>query len=128
MRDRKKGLGSEMIGVLIYVCISALGLTLIKVGLGRNSTLAFDKAGFSMKFSWLLILGMCLYVLSFLLSLIVMKGMNLSLYYPLTAGLIYIIVCMFSVLILKEKIVPVQLIGMAIIFAGIIVMNIGKGN
>ncbi len=128
MRDRKKGLGSEMIGVLIYVCISALGLTLIKVGLGRNSTLVFDKAGFSMKFSWLLILGMCLYVLSFLLSLIVMKGMNLSLYYPLTAGLIYIIVCMFSVLILKEKIVPVQLIGMAIIFAGIIVMNIGKGN
>lgn len=128
MKDRKKGLGSQMIGVLIYVCLSAAGLTLIKIGLNHNSTLVFHKTGISIKLSWVLIVGMCLYVLSFLLSMVVMKGMELSLYYPLSAGLIYIAVCAFSVLILKEKIAPFQLAGMGIIFTGIIVMNFGKGS
>jgi small multidrug resistance pump len=128
VEEKRKGLGPQMVGLLIYVCLSATGLTLIKIGLNKNSTMILAKAGFSLSFSWILILGMCLYILSFLTSLLVMKGVNLSLYYPLSAGLIYIVVCVLSVLVLKEKLTISQLIGMAIIFAGIIVMNIGKGN
>lgn len=124
MSETKRGLGKQMIGLLIYVCLSATGLTLIKMGLGKNTSLSFDRAGFSISFGWILILGMCLYVLSFCTSLIVMKSMNLSLYYPISAGLIYIIVCVLSVVVLKEKIGLLQLIGMAVIFVGILIMNI----
>ncbi len=124
----QKGLKESMIGLLVYVCLSAAGLTLIKIGLGRGSSLMIDKTGFLLKFNWLLIFGMCIYILSFLTSLLVMKSMNLSIYYPISAGLVYIIVCILSVAVLKEKITPVQLVGMAIIFAGIIIMNLGKGN
>lgn len=124
----KKGIGKNMIGLLIYVCLSAIGLTLIKIGLNNDSTLVINKSGFMLRFNWLLVLGMCLYILSFLTSLLVMKGMNLNIYYPLSAGMIYIVVCVLSVIVLKEKITVTQLIGMTLILAGIIIMNLGKGN
>ena len=57
-----------------------------------------------------------------------MKKMDLSLYDPLSAGLVYIIVCLVSVLVLKEKLGAMQLAGMAVIFVGIILMNLGKGK
>ena len=122
----QKGLGKKMPGLILYVCLSALGLTLIKIGLNQQSTLLLDKSGFTLTFSWILVGGIVLYIISFLTSLIVMKGMNLSIYYPLSAGLIYIIVCLLSVLMLKEKVSTSQLIGMAVILAGIVIMNIGR--
>lgn len=128
LEKTKKGVDLSMLGLLIYVCLSAAGLTMIKIGLGRGSTLVLDKAGFTLQFNWLLVLGMCVYVISFLTSLLVMKKMDLSLYYPLSAGMVYIIVCVISVLVLKEKLTVTQLVGMAVIFAGIIIMNLGKGN
>ena len=123
-----KGAGKGMIGLAIYVCLSAAGLTLIKLGLGKESTLLLDKGGFNLSLTWTLVGGACLYVISFLLSMVVMKGMNLSLFYPLSAGLIYIAVCLASWLVLKEKISTSQLIGMAVILAGVIIMNIGRNN
>ena len=123
-----KRLRKQMLGLVVYVCLSAAGLTLIKSGLARNFSLGLNSQGFSLKFSWILVLGMCVYILSFLISLAIMKDMNLSVYYPVSAGLIYVMVCLLSVAIFSEKITIQQLIGMISIFIGIIVMNIGKGN
>ena len=64
-----KGMGKGMIGLIIYVCLSATGLTLIKLGLGKDSTLLLNKGGFSLNLSWILVLGACLYVVSFLTSI-----------------------------------------------------------
>ena len=124
--NERKGTGKGMIGLIIYVCLSATGLTLIKLGLGKDSTLLLSKGGFNLNLSWTLVLGACLYVVSFCLSMVVMKGMNLSLFYPLSAGLIYIAVCVLSFLVLKEKITTTQLIGMIVILAGIVIMNLKK--
>ena len=124
--SEKKGMGKHMIGLIIYVCLSATGLTLIKLGLGKDSTLLLNKGGFNLNLSWILVLGACLYVVSFLTSMVVMKGMNLSVFYPLSAGLIYIAVCVLSFLLLKEKITTTQLIGMVVILAGIVIMNLKK--
>ena len=126
--EKKKGNKWSMVGLLVYVCLSAMGLTLIKIGTSRDCTLAFTNKSFSMEMNYVLIVGMIIYVASFLTSMVVMKGMNLSVFYPLSAGLIYIVVCVVSFFVLKEKISMTQLIGMAIILAGIIVMNIDKGK
>ena len=93
-----------------------------------KDTLLLNKGGFSLNLSWILVLGACLYVVSFLTSMVVMKGMNLSVFYPLSAGLIYIAVCILSFLLLKEKITTTQLIGMAVILAGIVIMNLNKNS
>lgn len=115
-----------MLGLLLYVFLSATGLTMIKIGSSKGSTLLLDSAGFDLKLSWILVLGLCIYVISFLMSIMVMKRMNLTIFYPVSAGLIYIIVSLAGFLILKEAFTIQQLIGMAIILAGIVVMNIGK--
>ena len=73
-----------------------------------------------------MIIGMVVYIVSFLLSLAVMKKMNLSVFYPISAGLIFILTCILSVVLLKEKVAVNQFIGMGIILIGIVVMNIKK--
>ena len=121
-----KGTAKGMIGLIVYVCLSATALTLIKLGLGKDSTLLLDKGGFNLNLSWMLVGGALMYVVSFCLSMVVMKGMDLSLFYPLSAGLIYVVVCLLSFLVLKEKITTTQLIGMIVILAGIVIMNLKK--
>lgn len=118
--------GVKMIGLLIYVCMSAAGLTMIKIGTSRESTLLLDTAGFDLKLSWILVIGLFVYVLSFLMSIVVMKRMNLTIFYPMSAGLIYILVSLAGFLVLKETFTIQQLIGMGIILTGIVVMNLGK--
>ena len=121
-----KGTAKGMIGLIVYVCLSATALTLIKLGLGKDSTLLLDKGGFNLNLSWMLVGGALMYVVSFCLSMVVMKGMDLSLFYPLSAGMIYVVVCLLSFLVLKEKITTTQLIGMIVILAGIVIMNLKK--
>lgn len=121
-------MGIHFIGLVIYVFLSATGLTLIKMGLNNNSSMLIDLKGLSLSFSWLLIIGMCLYILSFVTSLFVMKGMNLSIYYPLSAGLIYVLVCILSVIELKEHVSTTQLVGMGVILAGIVLMNLNPAK
>lgn len=116
-----------MIALIIYVCMSATGLTLIKIGTMKESTFSINTGGFDLKLSWVLAAGLCVYILSFLMSLIVMKRMNLTIFYPLSAGLIYILVSLAGFIVLKENITISQFIGMSIILAGIVVMNLGKG-
>ena len=115
-----------MIGLLVYVCMSAAGLTMIKIGTSRASTLLLDQTGFELKLSWVLVIGLCTYVLSFLMSIVVMKRMNLTMFYPLSAGLIYVLVSLAGFMILKEGFTIQQLLGMAVILVGIVMMNIGK--
>lgn len=115
-----------MIGLLIYVIMSTVGLTLIKIGTASDFTLRIDKVGFQLQVNYVLLLGMCIYVISFLLSMMVMKKMDLSVFYPISAGLIYVFICIISVFFLKEKVSVNQLIGMGCILAGIVVMNLKK--
>ena len=111
---------------ILYVSISATGLTLIKMGTMRYSTLLINSSGFELKINWILALGLCIYVLSFILSIIVMKNMNLSFFYPISAGLVYILVSVLGFFVLHESISKFQLVGMGIVLAGIVIMNIGR--
>ena len=115
-----------MVGLLIYVCLSAGGLTLIKIGTGKDLAFSLQHGVLSLQINWAVILGLTLYVASFITSMIVMKTMNLSIFYPTSAGLVYIFVCVISILLLHEKVSVTQLVGMAIILSGIIVMNLKR--
>lgn len=115
-----------MIGLFIYVIMSSLGLTLIKIGTADNFSLKLDRVGMQFQINYVLVAGMCIYIISFLLSMMVMKKMNLSVFYPISAGLIYILICLLSIFVLKEKVSVNQMIGMGIILVGIVVMNFKK--
>lgn len=126
MKLLKKGNELKMIGLILYVLLSASGLTLIKIGTRRCTSFLINSKGFSLQLNWILLIGMLVYIISFLTSMLVMKNMNLSIFYPLSAGLIYVIICVLSYFFLKEEITMNQWVGMGIIFVGIIIMNLGR--
>lgn len=111
--------------MLCYVACSASGLILIKMGLNQGTVISLGTS-LEIKIHMLLIGGVFLYVVSFLLNLVVMSKFNLNYVYPISAGLIYIAILVLSVLVLKEKVTSAEILGMAAILIGIIIMNIGK--
>lgn len=112
--------------ILIYAICSSLGLVLLKIGLNSGTSISLHSACLELKFHTFLIVGATLYILSFLLNMVVMRRFNLSYVYPISAGLIYIAILIFSVLILKEQVSMIQITGAVTILVGIIIMNIRR--
>ena len=69
--------------ISIYVCFSATGLVLIKMGTSQGFGIALSKGVFRLELGSLLLVGLTLYITSFLLSMVVMSKMNLTFFYPL---------------------------------------------
>ena len=116
-----------MPALILYVLLSSTGLTLVKLGTSKDFGLSVKGGALDLRLNGILLLGMLIYIFSFLLSMYVMKRMNLSVFYPVSAGLIYVLVCVLGHFVLKEEISLTQLIGMAVIFAGVLIMNLHKG-
>lgn len=110
----------------LYVLCSATGLTLLKIGVSKGFVLKFTSQIIRFEFNWILILGMVIYATSFLLSLTAMSKLELHYFYPISAGLIYILVFVLSVCVLKETVDLKSMFGIAIILIGVIVMNWSK--
>lgn len=108
----------------IYVLCSAFALTLIKMGGNRAASLTLSDGIVDMRLGTLMIVGFVLYVVSFLISMAILPRFDLSFFYPVSAGLIYIFVCLFAFFFLKENFSSTKLIGLSLILAGIVVMNL----
>lgn len=117
---------SSIAQMLIYVVCSASGLVLMKFGMSNGFLLSISDGVLHLNASIITFAGVSLYLVSFLLSLVVMSKLSISFFYPLSAGLIYILVSVFGALLLKEKLDQKQVIGMAFILVGIIIMNFQK--
>ncbi len=103
---------------------SSSGLVLLKLGTEKGVEISFGEGLLNIHINLIFFIGMCLYVASFITSLIIMKNMDLKIFYPVSAGLVYILVCLLSRFILHEEITFIQLVGMSVILLGIILLNI----
>lgn len=110
--------------IILYVLISASGLILLKMGANHEFMVNISKEGLGISVNWQILLGMLFYVCSFLVSLMAMKKINLSIFYPISSGLGYVVICLTSYLVLKETISLKQLVGMVIILIGVVVINL----
>lgn len=126
MDEKKEKRKKVMAIIFIYVAFSVSGLLLLKIGTTKSFSLTFTDGAINFKVSGILLIGMCLYLMAFVTSLIAMKSIDLSVFYPVSAGLGYIFVCLLSCLVLKEVITKEQLLGMFFILIGVILMNIRK--
>ena len=108
---------------LVYTIMSASGLFLIKAGT-VGTGLAFDSGIINFHVTAKLLVGFIVYVCSFLLSVYVMSRMKLSVFYPASTGVVLILTCVLGRLFLKEQIGTPQLVGIALVLSGVIVMNI----
>lgn len=114
--------------IIVYVLFSSFGLIFLKMGAKNNFNVAFTQCALSIQINYILILGSIFYIASFITSLIIMKDLNLNVFYPVSAGLIYVIVCLLSKFLLNETISIPHIIGILSILLGIIIMNINWGK
>jgi multidrug transporter EmrE-like cation transporter len=103
--------------------MSATGLFMIKTG-AENSNLTIADSLLNIQLSLRLIIGLIVYICSFLLSIYLISKMKLSLFYPITTGSMLVITSLLGFFILEEHIGIWQLIGMGLILAGVFAMNI----
>ena len=109
--------------VFIYLCCSVGGLTLVKVGAEHNN-FALNPEFFNLSLSYATLIGLCLYVVSFVMWIVIVQKFNLSYIQPITTGLSYILIIAASIFILKESISLFQWIGLAFILIGVVFMNL----
>ncbi|ARD65355.1 MULTISPECIES: DMT family transporter [Eubacterium] len=109
--------------VFIYLCCSVGGLTLVKVGAEHNN-FALNPGFFNLSLSYATLIGLCLYMISFVMWIVIVQKFNLSYIQPVTTGLSYVLIIAASIFILKESISLFQWIGLGFILIGVVFMNL----
>ena len=113
-----------LVKILFYVLVSSMGLIFLKIGTGMDFGISFSRDVVSFQINHMLILGLLFYAASFCISLLIMKDSDLSIFYPVSAGLAQVCVCLLSYIVLKEKISGMHLLGICLILCGVVIMNI----
>ena len=112
--------------LIAYILFAQTAVLLVKLG-SPSGSLAFENGNLSLSVNVKMIVGLCLYVCSFLLWIVVLSRNNLSFVTPIITGANYIIPMAIGILLLREKMTPQQWAGAAIILVGLIVSNF-RGN
>lgn len=115
------------LAILIYLCCTVGGLTLVKIGADNNNFI-LNSGFFNLSLSYSTLIGLVLYIISFIMWIVIVQKFNLSYIQPLTTGLSYILIILASIFILKESISLLQWIGLGLILIGVVFMNIKIGG
>ena len=108
-----------------YLCLSAGGLVLFKLGSNASGVaISIANGSLSVSANLLSIAGLCCYMCSFLMYMAIVSKYDLTRIYPITSGLIYILVFAGGILLLKESVSMLKMVGCAAILVGIILMNL----
>ena len=122
-------LGKDKMGIwvlfAVYVLMSATGLYMIKTGTAGAGADIQNRV-FSVQIPLRLLLGFAVYVCSFLLSVYIISRMDLSVFYPVGTGAILVMTCLSGHFLLKERITSPQMIGIALILTGVVVVNLKR--
>lgn len=111
-----------MVLLVIYIMLCQSGLLFMKLGADDTSVSAAERI-LSLNLNYYTILGMVLYVGSFLLYVNIIGRYNLSYIAPIITGVGYIITIVLAVTVLREKLSIFQWIGVGVILVGIAFMN-----
>lgn len=105
----------------IYILFTTSGLLLMK--LGGNSMLLSFKEGITFKIGFLTLTGFLCYICSFLLWQRLLIMFDLSSIVPITTAIVQVIVVLIGVLIFKEQMNLVNVIGLILVVVGVILMS-----
>ena len=108
--------------IIIYGLLSSGGLILVKYGLQYKTNL-FKLFGF-FSINIYTIMGIIMYILSFLLYMFLLLKNNISYIIPVSTAITYLIIFVASIFVIKESFSVLQLIGYFIIILGVIFVNI----
>lgn len=113
----------ELLLILVYALCSASGLLLLKIGVSQGTEIRIKQGILSMDLNLVFFIGMLFYIVSFLLSLVVMSKMQLNFFYPLAIGMTYLAITGLSTVVLRETMAVKEWIGSVIILIGVFLIT-----
>ena len=116
----------QAITICIYVVLSVSGVVLFKMGSTESLYVLCSKDFFSIQISWISVLGLLCYIASFLIYMGLIAKNDLSYLIPVISGAVYLLTLLSAITIFKENVHTYQVIGSALILAGIFLMNLKK--
>ena len=111
---------SSMLLVVVASVIGSFGAVFLKFG-----SLNLELTVMGMLRNWRLALGIALYLLSSVFFMAGIKNGELTILYPMVS-LGYIWTMIWSRIVFKEPITQFKVMGLAMIIAGIAVLNMGR--
>ncbi len=109
----------------LYLCFTTGGLVLMKLG-NNAGTIAISDGTLNFNINLISMLGLVLYIVSFLLFTKIVTTYDLSFILPILTGITQILSLIAALLIFKERVTIQGFIGIALIIIGIVVMNFKK--
>lgn len=110
--------------ITVYVLITSLALISLKWGAESNDSISAISNKVNFNINLFVIAGIFLYGFSFLLYMYLISKYDLGYIIPLTAAFIYIVVFIASFIIFKEVFTVTKVIGITLIVAGLIFLNL----
>ncbi len=103
---------------IVYCLLASSGLILFKLG-SSNANLSISLFGLTINYSIKMILGLFCYACSFVLWMYIVSKVNLTIAMPLNVAVVNTLVTVGSLLVLKEKVTPTQLVGIIVVIFGV---------
>lgn len=109
--------------VTAYLLFAQTAVLLVKLG-ASNTSLKLENANLFLSVNLKTLAGLCLYVCSFLLWIVVLSRNDLSVVTPIITGANFVIPMMIGIIVLHEKMSAQQWIGALLILTGLVVSNL----
>jgi multidrug transporter EmrE-like cation transporter len=107
----------------IYVLATSLALIFMKLGSTSGAPVSFVNSKVAFNLNPVIILGGCLYVISFSLYTFLIAKYDLGYIIPLGTGLVYLVIFLASFFIFKEAFTITKIVGIILILGGVALLN-----
>lgn len=112
--------------VVLYVIFAVGGSTLIKYGGLEKAASLIILPIVHVSISWITMLGILCYGLSFLFYVLLLNKFDLSFISPLTVGIVYVLLMVTAIVVFNEQFTLFKTIGCTLILAGILFVLASK--
>lgn len=113
---------------IIYVICTVLGLLLYKYGASKEFGFAFTNGNLSIKINIISIIGLVLYLVSFLLYILILPKYDITYILPIVSTATGILIFVSSIVFLGEASSMTKWIGFIIMTIGVIIVNFSGGK
>jgi multidrug transporter EmrE-like cation transporter len=118
---------ADIIVLITYLIVAQTAVFLLKIGSSQTHVTLISK-NIILNLNINTIIGLSFYMISFMFFIIIISRFNLSYLAPIINGANYILTMLIALVILREKVSTIQLIGAGVILIGIFMVNIKGGE
>lgn len=106
---------------LIYATFTVIALVLLRMGGGLD--VSFINSAINISMPVKVILGLILYVLSFLVYLFIIPRLTFTRTFPILNGSLYTLIVLSGIVVFRERITIQHIIGSLVVLVGVLILG-----